>query len=144
MYLQIFCGSNPSSWADKISHAKFAHNHCPHSITNQSLFYLMIGYEPCALPSLISDSSIPAVESHLKSLIATRDEALAAHKLARQVMSLHNNRGFTPFAKGDKVWLEARNLKHSIPNPKFIPKQEGPFTIVKVLSLITYQLHMSP
>ena len=67
----------------------------------------MMGYEPCALPSLISDSSIPAVESRLKSLVAARDEALATHELARQVMSSCNNRGFTPFVKGDKVWLEA-------------------------------------
>ena len=121
-YLRIFCGSNPGSWADKISHAKFAHNHRPHSITNQSLFYLMMGYEPHALPSLISDSSISAVESHLKSFIAARDEALATHELARQVLSSHNNRGFTPFTKGNKVWLEARNLKRSITNPKFAPK----------------------
>ena len=70
MYLWIFCGSNPGSWADKISHAEFAHNHCPHSVTNQSPFYLMMGYKPHALPSLISNSSIPIVESHLKSLIA--------------------------------------------------------------------------
>ena len=102
----------------------------------------MMGYEPRALPSLISDSSIPAVESRLKSLVAARDEALAAHELARQVMSSRNNRGFTPFAKGDKVWLEARNLKRSIANPKFAPKREGPFTIVKVLSPITYQLRL--
>ena len=141
-YLWIFCGSNPGSWADKISHAEFAHNHRPHSVTNQSPFYLMMGYEPHALPSLISDSSIPAVESRLKSLVAARDEALAVHELARQVMSSRNNRGFTPFAKGDKVWLEARNLKRSIANPKFAPKREGPFTIVKVLSPITYQLRL--
>ena len=139
-YLRIFCGSNPGSWADKISHAEFAHNHRPHSVTSQSLFYLMMGYEPHALPSLISNSSIPAVESCLKSLAAARDEALAAHELARQVMSSRNNRGFSPFAKGDKVWLEARNLKRSIANPKFTPKCEGPFMIVKVLSPIMYQL----
>ena len=90
-YLQIFCSSNSSSWANKISHAEFAHNHRPHSVTNQSPFYLMMGYEPHALPLLISDSSIPAVESRLKSLIAARDEALAAHELARQVMSSRNN-----------------------------------------------------
>ena len=141
-YLRIFCGSNPGSWAEKISHAEFAHNHRPHSVTGQSPFYLMMGYKPRALPSLISDSSIPAVESCLKSLVAARDEALAAHELARQVMSSRNNRGFTPFAKGDKVWLEARNLKRSIANPKFAPKHEGPFTIVKVLSPITYQLRL--
>ena len=58
---------------------------------NQSLFYLMIRYEPCVLPSLISNSSIPIVEVHLKSLDATQDEALAAYELAHQIMSLCNN-----------------------------------------------------
>ena len=103
----------------------------------------MMAYEPHALPSFISNSSIPAVESCLKSLVTAQDEALATHELACQVMSSCNNQGFTSFSKGDKVWLEARNLKQSITNLKFTPKCEGPFTIVKILSLITYQLHLS-
>ena len=57
-------------------------------------------------------------------------------------MSSRNCQGFKPFEKGDKVWLEAKNLKHSVTNPKFVPKREGPFAITKVLSLITYQLHL--
>ena len=139
-YLRIFCGNNPASWSESISHVEFAHNHHPHSVTNQSPFYLMMGYEPRALPSVISDTSIPAVEAHLKTLSAARNEALATHELARQVMSSRSRRGFKPFVKGDKVWLEARNLKRLIINPKFAPKREGPFTITKVLSPIVYQL----
>ena len=100
----------------------------------------MMGYEPRALPSVISDTSIPAVESRLKTLSAACNEALAAHELAQQVMMACSRRGFKPFTKGDKVWLEARNLKRLIINPKFAPKQEGPFTITKVLSPIIYQL----
>ena len=57
-------------------------------------------------------------------------------------MSSHSRRGFKPFIKGDKVWLEARNLKRLIINPKFTPKREGPFTITKVLSPIVYQLRL--
>ena len=49
---------------------------------------------------------------------------------------------FVPFMKGEKVWLEAQNLKRSITDPKFTPKREGPFTITKVLSPISYQLHL--
>src|SRR4029077_19768556 len=64
-YLRIFCGNNPASWSESISHAEFAHNHRPHSVTNQSPFYLMMGYEPRALPSVISDTVIHAVEDHL-------------------------------------------------------------------------------
>ena len=110
-HLQIFCGSNPRSWADNISHAEFTHNHCPHSITNQSPFYLMMGYEPCALSSVISNTTIPAVETCLKTLSTTHDEALAAHKLAHQVMAARTCCSFSPFKLGDRVWLEARNLK---------------------------------
>ena len=64
-YLRIFCGNDPISWSESIPHAEFTHNHRPHSVTNQSPFYLMMGYEPRALPSVISDTSIPAVETRL-------------------------------------------------------------------------------
>ena len=141
-YLRIFCGNDPRSWADNISHAEFAHNHRTHSVTNQSPFYLMMGYEPRALPSVISNTTIPAVESRLKTLSAACNEALAAHELARQVMAARTQQSFSPFKLGDKVWLEARNLKRSVINPKFAPKREGPFTITKVLSPIVYQLRL--
>ena len=81
-YLRIFCGNNPASWSESISHAEFAQNHRPHSVTSQSPFYLMMGYEPRALPSVIADTTIPAVETRLKTLSAARNEALAAHELA--------------------------------------------------------------
>ena len=42
----------------------------------------MMGYEPHALPSVISNTSIPTVESCLKTLSAACSEALAAHELA--------------------------------------------------------------
>ena len=83
---------------------------------------------------------LPAVETRLQQLSAACNGPLAAHKLARQVMASCTHQHFTPFSKGDKVWLEARNLKRHIINPKFVPKREGPFTITKVLSPIVYQL----
>ena len=69
-YLQTFCGDNPTSWTDSISHAKFTHNHHPHSITSQLPFFLMMGYEPHALPSIIQNSTIPTVETRIKNLTA--------------------------------------------------------------------------
>ena len=49
---------------------------------------------------------------------------------------------FTPFIAGDKVWLEARNLKRNVINLKFATKREGPFKITKVLSSLSYQLEI--
>ena len=103
----------------------------------------MIGYEPHALSTVLPETSIPTIETCLKSLNATGDEALTAYKLVCQVMSFRNCQGFKSFEKGDKVWLEAKNLKCSIANLKFATKREGPFMIIIVLSLVTYQLHLS-
>ena len=106
-YLQIFCGNNPTLWTDSITLAEFTHNHRPHSVTSQSPFFLMMGYEPHALPSIIQNSAIPAVKTRLKNLTAARNEALAAHELAQQVMAAHTRQKFIPFKKGEKIWLEA-------------------------------------
>ena len=57
-------------------------------------------------------------------------------------MASRSHKPFTPFMKGDKVWLEAHNLKRQVTNPKFTPKREGPFSIVKVLFPITYKLRL--
>ena len=102
----------------------------------------MMGYEPRALPTIISETSLPAIQDRLNSLLAIRKEALAAHDLARQTMKSRTWRNFQPFKKGAKVWLEGRNLKRSLPNPKFAAKREGPFTITEVLSPVTYKLRL--
>ena len=39
-----------------------------------------------------------------------REEALAAHELARQKMTQRNMKHMKPFKQGQKVWLESRNL----------------------------------
>ena len=85
-YLQIFCRAHPASWAQHITLAEFTHNHHPHSVTNQSPFFLMMGYEPHPLSTIISETSLPAVKNHLDTLLAIQKEALVAHDLARQTM----------------------------------------------------------
>ena len=82
-YLRIFCGNNPITWSKRISHGEFAHNHCPHSVTNQSPFYLIMDYEPHALPTVIPKTHLPTVETCLQQLSTICNKALAAHELAR-------------------------------------------------------------
>ena len=48
---------------------------------------------------------------------------------------------FTPFKKGDQVWLDSRNLK-TIYYKKMKPKSEGPFFITEVLGPVTYRLKL--
>ena len=117
-YLQIFCGSNPSEWAEQIPMVEFVHNIQPHSTTGKSLFYLIMGYKPQALPDITNKTDPPTVERWLDELVKARNEASAAHELARQTMKSCIQSKFTPFITGDKVWLEARNLKRNVDMPK--------------------------
>lgn len=100
----------------------------------------MMGYEPVLLPRILPSSPLPVIEEHLKVLQAACLEALAAHELPRQTMSARTRWCFSPFKKGEKVWLEVRNLKQNVINPKFTSKRKGPFTITDVLSPISYHL----
>ena len=121
-YLRIFCGSHPETWAEHTPMAEFVHNHRPHSSTGKSPFYLMMGYEPQALPEIIETARLPTVEERLNSLKEARNEALAAHKISQELMKDRIKSKFTPFEVNDKVWLEAQNLKRNVVNPKFTPK----------------------
>jgi len=57
----------------------------------------------------------------LKILIKNQEEALAAHELARTCMANQRKSTFTPLKKGDKVWLDSRNMKTQY-NKKMKPK----------------------
>ena len=71
------------------------------------------------------------IEEKMKQMIHKREEALAAHKLARIRMSNWKQSRFIPFEKGQKVWLDTRNIKINY-HKKIMPKHEGPFEIDEV------------
>ena len=51
-------------------------------------------------------------------------------------------RNWTPFKVGQKVWLEATNLKLPYPSTKIAPKRLGPFKITKKIGTRAYQLEI--
>ena len=71
----------------------------------------MQGEPPKALPTTFENTKFPAINDKLKQLLADREEALAAHELARTRIVERKKNTFTPFKKGQKVWLDTCNLK---------------------------------
>ncbi|GLB42887.1 putative retrotransposable element tf2 155 kda protein type 1-like [Lyophyllum shimeji] len=142
VYLRIFCSNNPENWKDLLPLAKFTHNNRAHSARNASPFYLMMGFDPRSIPTAYQKTDVPAAEQRIIQLQRARDEALAAHELARQKMMHHTTRNFKPFQKGDKVWLEGKNLKIGYQSRKLAPKREGPFVISEVMGPLTYRLQL--
>jgi len=82
-------------------------------------------YEPKDIPLAFENTNTPAAEHRLKTLKEARNEASAAHKLARQWMAEWSTQGFTPFKKGQKVWLDGWNLKIGYESQKLAPKREA-------------------
>jgi len=128
---------------DALPMIKFTHNNCPHSDRKYTPFELMMGTNPLAIPLVHEYTKYPSVEERIGSLTNNREEALAAHEFARSRMLQWIKSNFQPFTIGQKVWLEAWNLK-TIYNKKIALKREGPFQITNVLSPLTYSLQLPP
>jgi Chromo (CHRromatin Organisation MOdifier) domain len=101
----------------------------------------MFGESPLAIPLSFENTKYPSIEEKMQSLLQNREEALAAHELARNCMIERRKSSFVPFKKGDKVWLDSRNLKMNY-HKKMKPKREGPFPITEVLGPVTYLLRL--
>ena len=97
----------------------------------------MFGSSPLAIPYSFKNMKFPNLEDKMKTLQENREEALAAHELARTRMAERGKATFVPFKQGDKVWLDMRNIKMNY-HKKIRPKREGPFQILKVLGPVTY------
>ena len=136
-YLSIFCSSFPEEWAKKLFLVEFTHNNRQHPERKHSPFELMHGESPKMLPITFEKTKYPTIEERMHTLIRDREEALAAHELAMRRIADRQKNTFTPFKKGDLVWLDMRNIK-TINNPKIGPQREGPFLISDVLGPLTY------
>jgi hypothetical protein len=101
----------------------------------------MNGESPIAVPLAFEHTRYPSVDEKMETLLRNRQEALAAHELARSHMAERRKSTFTPFKKGDKVWLDSRHLKMTY-HKKMKPKREGPFVITEVLGPVTYRLKL--
>jgi hypothetical protein len=140
-YLSIYCSMHPEEWKNSLSTLEFTHNNRRHADRTKTSFELMHGEAPVAIPTSFENTRFPAVEERIKDLVTAREEALAAHELARSRMADRIKSSFIPFKKGQKVWLDSKHLKTHY-HKKMAPKREGPFEIEKVLGPLTYQLKL--
>ena len=85
-YLSIYCTSHPEEWLNAISTLEFTHNNRRHADRQKTPFELMFGNTLVAIPLSYENTKFPAIEEKMKTLIRNREEALAAHKLARTRM----------------------------------------------------------
>ena len=86
-YLSIYCASHPEEWTQALPTLEFTHNNRQHADRQQTPFELMFGESPIAIPLTFKSTKYPTVENKMKTLQQNREEALAAHELARSRMT---------------------------------------------------------
>ena len=139
-YLRIFIDYHQQTWASLLPLAQYTLNSWPNATTKKAPFELILGYVPKIHQSIRPFKS-PSVEVRLQQLKQAREEAKEA---LRKAADLVLPTRFEPYQKGDKVWLEGRNLTTTHPSTKLAPRRYGPFLITCVVSRTSYQLKLPP
>jgi len=114
-YLSIYCSNNVQRWTEFLHLLEFSYNQRNHADRKHSPFFLMMGYDPIAIPEGFPRTNTPYAEQRLLDLQQARREAEAAHKIAQSRMTERFNRRLPPFKTGDLVWLDSKNLKLDYP-----------------------------
>ena len=135
-YLRQFVIGRQNNWSALLPVAEFAHNSWKHEHTKHTPHELITGTNPSASITDPGDS-VPAAQERLTQLQEARSDAQKA--LQRRIKPLTLPRSFVI---GDKVWLDARNLKIKAPSKKLSPRRYGPYRITRQVSPVTYQLQL--
>jgi hypothetical protein len=138
-YIRLVAG-NDKEWSTLLAMATLVHNNAKNTTTGLAPNQLLIGREPPATPAQGEGSDNPLVEHRVRKLIERRIMATQALNKAAQNHSLNIPR----WTKGQKVWLNAKNLTLPYGSIKLAPKRHSPFVIEEVRSLVVYRLQLPP
>jgi hypothetical protein len=146
IYLKLFTGKRQDDWADLLPTAEFVINSRLNSATGHTPFELLYGYMPDFTIPVGRPSGIPVLDKCLQNLQVVRKDAKAALRLSKKRMQTDVEQRMKPykFNVGDKVWLQAKQIKVHQQSAKLGPKQLGPFEVTEVRSDIDYKLALPP
>lgn len=144
-FLRAFCNHHQDNWVDLLPFAEFALNERVSSATGFSPFYLTYGYNPEFTVHANPMSNVPALKDRIKALQEAREDARAKLKMEAERMKRYYDRHVREapqFKPGDKVWLDARNLRVNRPSQKLSHKRLGPFPVEERVGDLNYRLKL--
>jgi len=134
--LRIFGNYWQNNWSDWLLVVQYQLNSHVLNTTHFTPFKVWMGYIPCShQPD--RPSRMPEVQKQKEQLLEVRKQAQESMIRAQQSWA-KEKRPHKPYVKGEKVWLEGKNLRTSHPSTKLRPKRFGPFKVTKVLGPTTY------
>jgi hypothetical protein len=136
-YLRLITMAQPEDWTEWLSITSAVHNNRRNTTTRLSPNQILLGYEIKLFPSEQTTSNNQTVEDRMKQMIEKRVQAIDALNKSAQAFQPPSQ-----YRQGDKVWLEALNLRFPHQSSKLNPKRYGPFRILKEISSVAYRLEL--
>jgi hypothetical protein len=144
-YLWIFVNYRQSDWAEWLSLAEFCHNDKASASTKALPFYSNTGYHPWKGIENSVESRNEEAEEFAVKMEKICDEAMAALEKAQKNMKKYydvKHKDAPVFKVGDKVYVEAKEIKTDRPTKKFDDKRQGPYEIIEKIRASSYKLQL--
>ena len=132
--------ANSKEWSNLLPLATLVHNNSANSTTRLAPNQLLIGREPPATLAQAEGAENPLAELQVKQL---RERRIMATQALNRTAQKHTP-GPPQWTKGQKDWLDVKNLALPYGTIKLAPRQHGPFEIEKVMSPVVYRLRLPP
>jgi hypothetical protein len=145
-YLRCYINYQQTNWSSLLPIAEFAYNNTIHATTKVTPFFANLGYHPKFTVTVprVSKNNTPLVD-RVKSFHDLYAEMKENIKKALERHAQYFDAKVMPqpdFQVGDKVWLDARNLRTSRPAQKLDYKRVGPYPIVEKVGTRSYRLDL--
>ena len=144
--LRAYVNPLHDDWASWLPIAEFSYNNAVNASTKQTPFYANLGFHPTLPSSFISPNLPGADPTAAKYLDTLRDIHTSISRelelaKAQQAEQANRHRRDLTFNVGDRVRLSTDNVTLAdYPSSKLRPRFLGPFTVIKVVSPVSYKL----
>jgi hypothetical protein len=145
-YLRLFVNERQDNWDELLPLAEFQYNNRIHSATRETPFVLdtgmqpRMGFEPRQLPS-----KLETVNEFKARMASALEESKAALTKAKEDMARYYDRRRTPaptYETGDRVYLDASDIRTTRPSNKLSHRYLGPFTVEAKVGRGAYRLKL--
>ncbi|QRV83751.1 Retrotransposable element Tf2 protein [Ceratobasidium sp. AG-Ba] len=145
IYLRHYVAYKQDDWVGILPMAEFAYNNSVNASTNQTPFFACYGFHPRFSIGQQADESVPHADKRADQLKLRMEELQASVTLANEKIKHYydlKHRLPEDIKVGDKVWLDARNIKTEGPVAKLSAKRIGPYRVLKKEGTHAFKLEL--
>jgi len=146
-YLRSYVNYQQDDWCQWLPMAEFMGNNHASETTGTSPFFANYGYDPRM--DFLDEQTLPTDDQEARSFVVTMTELHAhlrtemGYAQERQQENTDRHRIPAPsFQIGDKVWLNAKNIRTRRPSRKLDNKRHGPYEVKARVGTHAYRLEL--